>query len=45
MRKNEASLKILIRNLRTRRYEKNTIQRDSLHELQPEGGKENQSGQ
>lgn len=43
MRKDEASLKILIRNLRTKRYEKNTIQGGSLHELQSEGSKKNQS--
>lgn len=38
--KNQGKLNILIRNLRTKRYEKNTVQGDSPDELQ-RGSKEN----
>ena len=44
MQDNKGKLNILIRNLRTKRYEKNTIQGNSPDELQ-RGGQENQSGQ
>lgn len=43
--KNNGNLKVLIRSLRTKKYEKFTIQGDSLSVVQREKSKKDKSGQ
>ena len=42
---NKGNLKVLVRSLRTKKYEKYTIQGDSLSVVQREKGKKDKSGQ